>query len=382
MLMNSALLTLLLALAPAPLPPVPPATPPTRAAADHLVITRDPADSPIEVRRIARHSPHGPLRIYAALINVTDPRVRIITTAATEQPTRDPVSAPRDNDKSANSTGAQPEPAGIELRAESILQPTDAWARQVHATLAVNAHFFGYPDNSKGPWIAGKGVDLKGPCITDGLMVSPSEPHASPAFAFFTDRTACVGMLTAQDLREAEDAVSGICNPKRLPAPTTSPTAESDDTLPIETPNALLVRDGLNTGMDAHPGPTVRHPRTALGLNAAGNTLILVVVDGRQPELSVGMTLVELADLLIELGAHDAINLDGGGSSSFYFDPDGPGPRTDLITNSPSDQVWRPVGSSLGIIIADATPNSPQGAQAPAPELDSARSSAGNAATP
>jgi Phosphodiester glycosidase len=59
-----------------------------------------------------------------------------------------------------------------------------------------------------------------------------------------------------------------------------------------------------------------RAPRTAVGLSADGKTAWLVVVDGRQKGYSEGATLGELTELFISLGASDAINLDGGGSSS------------------------------------------------------------------
>ena len=49
-----------------------------------------------------------------------------------------------------------------------------------------------------------------------------------------------------------------------------------------------------------------------MGWNKAGERL-LVTVDGRQPDISVGMTLAEAAELLLALGATDGINLDGGG---------------------------------------------------------------------
>ncbi len=59
-----------------------------------------------------------------------------------------------------------------------------------------------------------------------------------------------------------------------------------------------------------------RHPRTAIGMSKDKNTLWLIVADGRQPSLAMGMTLPELTDLLADLGAHNAYNLDGGGSST------------------------------------------------------------------
>ena len=56
------------------------------------------------------------------------------------------------------------------------------------------------------------------------------------------------------------------------------------------------------------------HPRSAVGIRADG-TLLVLVVDGRQPE-SRGVDLEELARLLLELGAMEGMNLDGGGSST------------------------------------------------------------------
>lgn len=73
----------------------------------------------------------------------------------------------------------------------------------------------------------------------------------------------------------------------------------------------------------------IKHPRTAAGISKDGSTLILAVADGRQPALSSGMTLDELAQLMLEEGAHDAINLDGGGSSTMVV-------RGEVV-NSPSD---------------------------------------------
>lgn len=82
-----------------------------------------------------------------------------------------------------------------------------------------------------------------------------------------------------------------------------------------------------------------RHPRTAAGVRADGR-ILLVTVDGRQPEKSVGMTIAELASLLIELGAVEAINMDGGGSTTMVA-----GGR---VVNSPSDLSGeRPVGDAI-----------------------------------
>lgn len=86
-----------------------------------------------------------------------------------------------------------------------------------------------------------------------------------------------------------------------------------------------------------------RHPRTAAGLRADG-ALVLVTVDGRQPLTSVGMTIAELEALMIELGSVEAINLDGGGSTTMVI--------RGKVVNSPSDASGeRPVSDALLVFL-------------------------------
>lgn len=81
------------------------------------------------------------------------------------------------------------------------------------------------------------------------------------------------------------------------------------------------------------------HPRTAIAKLKSGQ-ILLVTVDGRQPGESIGMSLNMLSDLLIELGAVEAINLDGGGSTAMVI-------RNKLV-NSPSDATGeRPVSDAI-----------------------------------
>jgi hypothetical protein len=93
-----------------------------------------------------------------------------------------------------------------------------------------------------------------------------------------------------------------------------------------------------------------RHPRTAVGIADGGRRLLLVVVDGRQPGYSDGMTLRELAELMLALGAPESINLDGGGSTALvYADPDSA--RAMRVANRPSDPTGeRAVGNALAIV--------------------------------
>lgn len=83
-----------------------------------------------------------------------------------------------------------------------------------------------------------------------------------------------------------------------------------------------------------------RAPRSAIGVTKTGNFL-LGVVDGRQAE-SHGLTLTEWAGLMKKMGAVDAINFDGGGSSELVIKGE--------IQNSPSDGKERPVGTALIVV--------------------------------
>lgn len=84
-----------------------------------------------------------------------------------------------------------------------------------------------------------------------------------------------------------------------------------------------------------------RAPRTAFGVTADGRYL-LAVVDGRQSH-SIGCTLQEMAELMIQFGAVDAINFDGGGSSALVVNG--------TLKNRPSDGQERAVGSALALFV-------------------------------
>jgi exopolysaccharide biosynthesis protein len=113
----------------------------------------------------------------------------------------------------------------------------------------------------------------------------------------------------------------------------------------------LLVRDSaIVASVDAEGlFSQGRHPRTAAGIARGGKRLLLVVVDGRQKPYSDGMTLRELATVMLALGARDAINLDGGGSTTLVVDDStASGLR---IANRPSDAAGeRPVGNALAVV--------------------------------
>ncbi len=114
-----------------------------------------------------------------------------------------------------------------------------------------------------------------------------------------------------------------------------------------------LIKDGVNQYPDADHSNANRNPRTAMGIKADG-TLVLFVVDGRQAPTSAGMTMNELAEAMEAAGCVDAVNCDGGGSSTFLSEREGTGELT--VKNSPSDGVERPTLSGL-LVISNAKPS-------------------------
>ena len=86
-----------------------------------------------------------------------------------------------------------------------------------------------------------------------------------------------------------------------------------------------------------------RNPRTAIGFSKDSSTLILFAVDGRR-ESDAGMSLAEVARMLLSLGAHEAMAFDGGGSTTMVIEG--------KTVNRPSDPAGeRPVGSGLLVVI-------------------------------
>lgn len=96
--------------------------------------------------------------------------------------------------------------------------------------------------------------------------------------------------------------------------------------------------------IDCGPHFCARHPRTGVGVSADGQTLILATIDGRSTA-SIGATTFELGLLMAEAGAWQAINLDGGGSTTMYIETEGG------VVNAPSDGIERVVANHLGVAL-------------------------------
>lgn len=120
---------------------------------------------------------------------------------------------------------------------------------------------------------------------------------------------------------------------------------------PNNTYNAIAGLDWiLQNGQSLEQLGKSVHPRTSVGINRAGSKLVIMVIDGRQPGYSEGATLNDVVRLMLRYGAWDAINLDGGGSSTLVMADENGEP---VVLNSPIHLGIpgneRPVGNHLGI---------------------------------
>jgi hypothetical protein len=276
---------------------------------------------PISVSPIFFKGSAGPVHGFAATIDLADANVNLCVTGAVN-----PAALPKDHS----------------AEVDAMLVPVDRWARDNKLTLAVNANYFG--------WKPGGG-HIVGLVVSDGKVISPArnwKGQPDPALVFCRQGNGLIGYVIgpgqpSMDTLAISYAVAGVGG------------SASDDVA-----GSLLVQGGKNRGSTARVYPDKRLARTAAGLDASGRRLTLIVIDGRQPDWSVGVTLPELADLMIQRGVQDAVNLDGGGSSSFAFNssaqdklPDGV--KSGYITNKPCDEsragrpgVFRAVAVQLG----------------------------------
>lgn len=271
----------------------------------------------VTLREIRRDQP-CPLRIVAAEVDLATEGVSFLV-------------SPGNGDPNGDEPG---DPNG-----ETTRQSTLQFLRDCRAQLAINATFFG---------MATIDTDNVGLVVSAGSPVSP-----------FRGDWPAINI----DRRNRVAIVRGEQGAFRVTSPDPN----------VELHNAVggseqIVTDGKPT-TSSGAFSTTRHPRTAIGYTR-DHRLILATVDGRQPGISEGMSLAELAELMIGLGCLQALNLDGGGSTTMAIaDPE---PR---VLNAPSSKKesgeygeLRKNGTSLAVFACPAVSVEPPPNKAAPPE--------------
>lgn len=211
---------------------------------------------------------------------------------------------------------AGPDPDGPGGAESQLVEPT-MLAAEAGMVAAVNANAFAWfggeeATSRSARWRAGMPVDILGWAHDGRRQASPPEP------GYWSVWQETGGRVRLGQVRQAA--------PVRWAAAGFGALVMAGQEVPLE--------------------DRARHPRTAVGVDRTGRRLFWVVVDGRQPGYSEGMTLRELAAWMRGLGCWEAINLDGGGSSAMLVrDPRGGW----AVLNRPSEGRLRPVPVLLGI---------------------------------
>ncbi|PFG34473.1 phosphodiester glycosidase family protein [Sanguibacter antarcticus] len=173
---------------------------------------------------------------------------------------------------------------------ENITETTSAIAEDNGAVFAINGDYYGFRDTGI---VVRNGVAYRDEGARDGL-------------AFYTDGTVEVYDETTTTADEL--VADGVWNTLSFGPALVDDGAVLDGIEDVEV--------DTNVGNHSIQGD---QPRTAVGI-VDTNHLVFVVVDGRSPGYSEGVTMTELAEIMQGLGATTAYNLDGGGSSTMYFD--------------------------------------------------------------
>jgi exopolysaccharide biosynthesis protein len=172
---------------------------------------------------------------------------------------------------------------------ENITDTTSAIAEDHNAVFAINGDYYGFRDT--------------GIVIRNGVVFR--DEGARQGLAFYRDGTVKVydeTVTTADQL-----VADGVWNTLSF-GPSLLDNGEIADGIED-------VEVDTNFGNHSIQG---QQPRTAVGI-IDGNHLVFVVVDGRSPGYSSGVTMTGLAQIMKDLGATTAYNIDGGGSSTMYF---------------------------------------------------------------
>lgn len=191
----------------------------------------------------------------------------------------------------------------------NITEDTSDIAADVGAVFAVNGDYYGFRDT--------------GIVIRNGVVYR--DEGAREGLAFYTDGTVEVYDETTTSADEL--LAAGVWTTLSFGPALVEDGAVVDGIEDVEV--------DTNVGNHSIQGD---QPRTAVGVIDT-NHLVFVVVDGRSPGYSAGVDLTELAQIMVDLGATTAYNLDGGGSSTLYFDG--------AVVNQPSNGGERGVSDIL-----------------------------------
>lgn len=207
---------------------------------------------------------------------------------------------------------------GVAIRCTPLRErwrSTSAYAREAHLAAAINGGFWGLFGQGAQGLAAGAG------------QIWSSDNEELGFFAYRRDGRAFISRpseVVEAGRRGITDAVSG---------------------------RPLIVDRGrISEELWSFERRNVREPRTVVGVSQDGRRVYLVTVDGRRAT-SHGGTLVEMAELLIELGAYQGINLDGGGSTTMFVAAEGG------IVNRPSRGWEREVVNHIGVVAPPPPPS-------------------------
>lgn len=205
---------------------------------------------------------------------------------------------------------------------ETVAQTTRAYLTQQNAQVAINGAYSHY--------VSGNNMDIEGLAVSNGFVYSTFQDFRREALNISSNNVATI----IQSLNG-----SGLFH---------TPATQLYNVIGGD---ARIVANGVNS---ANPNDNTPQPRTAAGVTASGK-LLLLTVDGRNPGHSRGVSTPELGDLMIQFGALDAINLDGGGSSTMVFAD--PVPRVVNVPVGINDVpgTERAIGNNLAVF-AQANP--------------------------
>lgn len=253
----------------------------------------------IAYKRDIRISPR-PLVIHIVAIDLTAPGVKVQVTPGT--PTVGPEEIP------------------TEINALT----TSEFLKKFKLQLAINASFF-YPFREVTPWDyyphSGNRANVVGEAIANGSSYSQVD-QSFPALCFNANNR-------AQIVAKAEcpkGTIQGIAG------------------------NQLLIADGkaVNLNLSKISDQSKPYPRVAAAIDKQGKKLWLILVDGKQPLYSEGATTAELTKIILELGADQALNLDGGGSTTLVAATDKEPNLLNAAIHTKLPMRERPVANHLG----------------------------------